>query len=551
MGSILTLGSTQCNTVLVFLHVGPTFDDMADNLGMPARVPAPTQAPQFRAKPATAPKPAPVAAPAGPSPDDIALRNAQQQKYVTPGTPEYKGPGWVLAPDAQTGILQLVRSSDPTQVAAQNAFEVQSGAAGLPPQPTVPTLDSLNAAVAPQPKPNLFQQSVGQVGGQLSFQGGTPIMATRAPVGGPSAASRLPVGAMPVMPGPGSGAPPGPASVGGATSQNPEAGGPAEVDRANIDRLLGNVSKATSGLAGLAATNQQYSAAQAQLAQGTAQTQANTLALARSGNRRDAAALGAQALQRNVELGGEATRSSALLRAQEEDQNRKFKLDAYKAAGDLGLNTAALEVDVNSMNMQAATSYLNNLFETNRLGLQLNEAEAARATNFIRDMALVEKDYYAMSVAERQSFRDDLTRRYGIDKQTELALKQLDKSDDLNWGQLAAGFVSGGAQGATAGIMALSDERMKTDIADTTDAEFGELLSKFPSKTYTYKGRRAEHGKQFGGMAQDLLSSELGRGMVDSTSDGTLVVDAGKAGMAALSGLSKVWQKLKALEASL
>lgn len=482
-----------------------------------------------------------------------AIQNANASLIASvtdPNAPNYRGPGWEVKGYDDNGAVKVGRSADPGKQQAQNAFEVQTQ---MPAQPAVPTLATLDAAVNQPAQPvaltpqQQFQNAAlpASTGFQQNTLSRTPQTLTPGSQGALAGRSQALFAGMPNL-NPGTSALPG-----NPTSQNPEAGGPASVDRTRIDALLGNVSKATSGLAGLAATEDQFSMGQAQLAQGLAQGQANTLALARGGNRRDAAGLGARALQVNSEMAGEATRSSALLRAQEEDQNKRLKLDAYKAAGDLGLNTAALEVDVNNLDMTAATSYLNNLFETNRLGLQLDEAEAARVTNFIRDMALVEKDYYAMSLAERASFRDDLTRRYGISESTKLGLEQLDKSDDLNWNQLAVGFVSGAAQGGTGALMALSDERMKTEIADTTDAEFEELVSKFPSKTYTYKGKRAEKGKQFGGMAQALLESELGRGMVDSTSDGTFMVDGGKAGMAALSGLSKVWSKLKELEAAL
>lgn len=338
----------------------------------------------------------------------------------------------------------------------------------------------------------------------------------------------------------------GPTAVGGATSANPEAGGPAEVDRSKIDALLGNVSKANSGLMGIAQNDSQYSAAQAQLAIGTAQAQRNAISQARSGNRRDSAALGARALQTNADLGAEATRSAALLRANEEDANRKLKLDAYKAAGDLGLNASALEVNVADLNMKSATNYLNNLFETNRLNLQIDEQEAGRVTNFVRDMALISKDYYSLSLQEQASVRDDLTRRYGISENTKNELAKLDNEPGF-WEKAALGIVSGAGQGATSALttFALSDERMKTDIQDATESELDELLTNVGAQTYTYTGKRAEQGPQFGLMAQDLKRSKLGRGMVEETTDGTLIVDGAKAGLAALASVSAIWKHLE------
>lgn len=377
--------------------------------------------------------------------DPLARSNAALLEQLNPSSPKYRGPGWVQGPTAPNGAVTLVRSADPGAIQAQNQFEIGQQTA----QPAIPTLADLNAAVAPTqtaPPPLTLNQRLNQTG-PLGSQGYATAL-RGAPAVGVSGVPQVNPALMPQGVTLGAG---GPAAVNGATSANPEAGGPAEVDRAAIDKLLGNVSKATSGLAGIAETDAKYSAAQAQLALGTAAAQSNALSLARSGNRRDAAALGARALQTNAELGAEASRSSSLLRAEEEDAKRRLKLDAYKAAGDLGLNTAALEVDVNNLNMQAATSYLNNLFETNRLNLQLDEAEAARVTNFVQSMALVAKDYYALNLAERQSVRDDLTRRYGISEQMKAALAQLDAQPGF-WEQAALGLIGGAGQAASSAL---------------------------------------------------------------------------------------------------
>ena len=475
---------------------------------------------------------------ATPSVTPLGASNQALLARLDPNSPTYIGPGYSRAAD-DNGAVTLAL----TNPQAQNQWELSRSL----PQPAIPTLPTAPTA-SPQAQPLTQSQYLQQAAGAQRPTGlGMPQgFAQQQGVVAPGARIDAMTSGVSI---PGRG-------VGGATSQNPEAGGPAEVDRANIDRLLGNVSKATSGLAGLAESDNQYSQAQAQLALGTAQAQQNALALARSGNRRDSAALGARALQANTELGAEATRSAALLRAQEEDAARRLKLDAFKAAGDLGLNSAALEVDVNNLNMQSATSYLNNLFETNRLGMQLDEAEAARVTNFVRDMALVAKDYYALSLAERQSFRDDLTRRYGIDQQTKLGLEQLDSQPGF-WEQAALGLISGAGQGVTAvgaaklmGI-ATSDIRLKENVVDSTEAELEDLLASVDAITYDYKGARAAQGRQFGLSAQGLQRSKLGRGMVDSTTDGTLLVHGGKAGLAALSGLKVVFEKLKELESAL
>jgi hypothetical protein len=533
-----------------------------------------TASPSARARPAAAPVPAPAPAQelgqtqhsgagAGvPVPQASAQERSNQALLakLDPSHPQYVGPGYV-GYTGEDGMARLVLQ-DPQANAEWKARQSRIDATGTA-APRVPTLQDLQNAVNPTvtmpAQPLTIQQRLGQAqaAGVGGFQSQLPAggLTTRQIPISPQTTAALAARTAPLF----SSFDLGPAgAAGGAggavpTSANPEAAGaPADMDRARIDALLGNVSKATSGVMGLANLDQRFSEAQAQLQQGLAAGQAQSLSLARSGSRRDAASNMARALQANSEMAGEASRSSAILRANEEAAERQLKLDAFKAAGDLGLNAAALELDANRIDMEQATNYLNQLFETNRLGLQLDEAEAQRVTNFIRDMALIEKDYHALSLQEQAAIRDDLTRRYGISENTRLGLEQLAAQGEVNWGQLGANFLMGLGSGAAAGGMALlSDRRMKTDVRDTTEDDLDELLGSLRSQTYRYTGARGAKGTHLGFMAQDLKRSRLGAAMVDETSDGTLIVDGGKAAGAALSGLVKVYDKLKQLEASL
>lgn len=486
--------------------------------------------------------------PTGPSPQQQA--NEALRARLDPSHPNYIGPGYSAFTDP-TGAVVLKVTNPQLQAEWQaNKSRVDANGAA---RPAVPTLQDMQNAVNGPAQPaaplSIQQRFAAAPAGTGATGFAAPLTAAPRPVvaAQPAAPQLSTFAAIPMaQPGqPGSTVP---------TSANPEAaGGPAEIDRSKIDALLGNVSKATSGVMALANSENQFSQAQAQLGLGLGAAQDQSLSLARGGNRRDAAANVGRALQTNAEMAGEATRSSALLRAQEEDAARRLKLDAFKTAGDLGLNAGALELDAERIDMATATNYLNQLFETNRLGMQLDEAEAARVTNFIRDMALIEKDYHALSIQEQAAIRDDLTRRYGISEQTKLGLEQLDRQGEVNWGQMGAQFLMGLGSGAAAGGMqalVASDRRLKTEIADTTDEQLEELLSTVKSQTYRYTGKRGEQGRQFGLMAQDLKRSKVGAGMVHETSDGTLLVDGGKAGTAALSAVAKVFDRLKQLEAS-
>lgn len=485
-----------------------------------------------------------------PGPSTASAQDAANQALLArldPSHPRYIGPGYTggIGPDGKATLLLV----NPQVQEEWRAAQARTQGAGGTGQPAVPTLDDLDRAVNGTPQPQRPLMTQGQAFGLLGNQGGfSDLRGASSAVVSPASRAAVQAQTAPLVPARSAGAP------GGAqpTSANPEAVGPAEVDRAKIDELLGNVSRATSGIMGLAGTQAQFSEAQAQLQEGLAQSQAQALSTARSGNRRDAASLGARALQTGSELAGQATRSAAILRAQEETQERQLRLDAFKAAGDLGLNAGALEIDMNRLNMTAATEYLNQLFATNRLNLQLDEAEAQRVTNFIRDMALIEKDYHALTLQEQAAIRDDLTRRHGINANTALGFAQLEAQGEVNWAQMGANFLMGvGSGAASAGMTALlSDRRTKTDIREgAPEEELEELLSVARPHVYRYTGERGKAGDNLGIMGQDLRRTRLGRSMVDSTSDGTLIVDGGKLAGAAFAAASAIHDKLKALEA--
>lgn len=337
-----------------------------------------------------------------------------------------RGPGYGVAADGNGGYKVVVTD--------QNLAR-EGGLPGGAPPPTLPTDPMANQPAAPLTPMQTLQRAAGSV---PAFQSTFTVQ----PAVGRSLQSNQQPGAQQFA---------GMNMGGEAPGQAPAAEqGPAEVDRARIDALLGNVSKATSGLMSLGQRDLQFSQAQAQLRQGLDMGQRQALATARSGSRRDRAANESRAIQAGTELAAQTGQAAAGLRATEEAAQQQIRLDAYKAAGDLGLNAGALDLNVQQLDMNAATNYLNQLFARENLNLQIDQQEAERITNFVRDMALIEKDYYALSQAERDAVRQDLTRRYGISEQSRIAMSTLDKSDDINWGQLAisgiGGLITGSAQ---------------------------------------------------------------------------------------------------------
>lgn len=380
------------------------------------------------------------------------LRSGAQTAYTSgTGTASHGNWTWQPGSGGAGGLWAWQRGQDgadpgpdeprPTYVpdlTGNQPATAPDGTSPLPPQPTIPTSAPPMPGAAPvAPARQVYSPGTLNTAGYTpppSAQGSLP----RSPivVQSPDSAQlqylqSIGVGGQPAAPA--TSTPPGAAPV---------------ADRSKIDPLEQNVNSAISGLYGLAAQDQQSSVAEAQLRQAQAQATSTALGQARSGNRRDRAGAERQALeegQYNLQAQG---RDLATLRATEEQQKIQTRLAAYKAAGDLGLNQSALEINLDNINTAAATSYINNQFQQANVKLNINEQEAQRVTQFAQAMALLGEQYYGLSQAEQDQIRDDYTRRYGIDQSTSVALKQLAAGRKVNWTQFLLGLGQGAITGA-------------------------------------------------------------------------------------------------------
>lgn len=331
-----------------------------------------------------------------------------------------------------------------------------------------------------------------------------------------------------------------------ATPTAPDAAQAAPVvDETKIQGLLDNINSIQAQIQGLSGDDEGFAQARAELTQAMEAAKQGALSLARGGSRRGTSALLSQAMGEQAALTADESQSAAVLRAQQEDQKRKLELDIQNTAAGLGLQEAGLQIRTEGLNLESAANYLDQLFQDKGLKMRVDEREAGRITEFVRDMALVQADYDRMNQADKNAFLDRLIREHGINESTSAALKQIAASEP-GWLDVGIGILK--TAGPIAALAIASDERVKTDIRDTTDDELAELLSTFKPKAYAYRDPARGAGEQFGGMAQDLERTSLGRGMVSKDRAGVRQVDGGKAGMAALAGVALLYDKLKDLE---
>lgn len=267
--------------------------------------------------------------------------------------------------------------------------------------------------------------------------------------------------------------------LGGGTGTNAPTG--PKVDRTKIDPLLGGLNTYANDIYALSKDNTGLSVAEAQLAKATelanmnaaVQTEASqrsALGAARSvRSRGDRALAERQAIGESAFIGQEAARTDAMrqaaatgdlaiLRATEADADRRFRLDALKSASDLGLNTAALEVDIGKADLASVTNFLNNQFDQlaqqGQLDLgyaQIDQQKAASLLGFTRDMAAIQFQYDQLSVTDQQEADKLLMQKYNIDQTTMVALKKIKEENKFGWDTLLTSVVGGAVAGFSGG----------------------------------------------------------------------------------------------------
>lgn len=492
-----------------------------------------------------------------------------KSRYTDPSNPNYQGPGWeVYIGDDGHATARMVD--------AEANAQWKNAATAPPAGPAVDvnaTLDSLDLTQPAAPAAPRAPVDLAVAGANIqSGYGSSPALTTtrRQVTGGaPTNATQTYLSGLDTS-----------GFVGGSAPTAPGAQAPA-ANRERIDPLLDGINSVQQQLMNLGAETRGMSAAEAALhkagreadlrtAFSVEASQRGALGAARGArNRGDRALLERQAVGDASFIGQEGARTQALadmeqsgqlagLRATEEDADRRFRADVLGKAADLGLNTAALEIDISKADLGSATNWINNQFDQLKadgqldLGYaQLDQAKTESILGFTKDMATLQYEYDKLTVEDQNATDALLMQKYGIDQQTMMALKQLKASQSMNWNQVLTSVIGGVGAGATAAITK-SDERLKQDIDDVDPGELEELLESVKAETWRYSDDDAHglgtRGKRLGPMAQDLRKTKLGRSMVMEMPDGFLGVDSRRAGLAALSGVALVYDKLKALE---
>jgi hypothetical protein len=342
-----------------------------------------------------------------------------------------------------------------------------------------------------------------------------------------------------------------------AMSPTPTPADAPKLDTTELDKLLAGVNQYASQIGALGGDNTGLSESLAQLQRGLEATRSQALSLARSGGPRGRSANEHRALAEGTAAASQASMDAAVLRAKEEDNDRRFKLDALKEAAGLGLNTGALELDVSKVNSQNVMGIINNEFQQLGIDKQLSQQEADSLRGYARDMSAIQFQYDSMTSDEQKFVSEQLLKKYQIDSglANNLEMARISKPDKVPWWQQALTGAIGGAVGGVAGAATsfllpakVSDVRAKTAIDWHAEDDLQELLRNIKPAAYRYKDTTDGAGLFWGPMAQDLMRSKVGASMVASDGTGKLKVDAGRAGLTALGAAAALDERLRRLE---
>lgn len=230
---------------------------------------------------------------------------------------------------------------------------------------------------------------------------------------------------------------------------NAPTGAPApKVDTSASDASVAGVNNTINQLVSLANTSPTTSAAEAQLEKSDQlaklraidelrNNQAASLGAARSSrNRGDAgvleraavgesAYLGTKAQNQDVLRQAETENNLASLRANEEQTDFTNRANILSKAADLGLNVAALQVDISKADLGSINNYINDQFQQLGIDKQVGAQEMGQILSFSQAMSAIKYDYDKMGDADQQHTLDLMMTQYGIDANTQVAMKQI------------------------------------------------------------------------------------------------------------------------------
>lgn len=263
------------------------------------------------------------------------------------------------------------------------------------------------------------------------------------------------------------------------------------------------------------------------------------------------------------QLAAEGAQEMATLKQEDERQAQAGRLGAAQGLAGLaqtgvqaGITQDQQAIDAFSTNIQAALGF-EGLTQNERRGLeqldlaykQMDQNERLALQQVAVEFQKIDAQLYQTDMNYRAQVDANLMQKYGIDKQFEMGVKQINAQGSLTFKDIVLGTLNAGGQVAGA-VAAKSDRRAKFDISEIGMEEIRDYLGKTRGFSYKYKNPKDGKGTNFGPMAQDLKATKLGKASVIEGSDG-LYVDTRRLALTDHAVLAKMFEEVEALKKDL
>ena len=252
---------------------------------------------------------------------------------------------------------------------------------------------------------------------------------------------------------------------------------------------------------------------------------------------------GAGELAVNRQVGQATAAQQAAARMSQGANSALAARNAARNTMDLGIQGAGAAAQAQRADQQAALAQQGQLYGEARAG-DINYAAQNAQLNQQAQLANLQAEMQQRGMNDQQQIQA-LGQLLGWDQAQMQAAAQRAQVAQGDKGILA-GLFSGGGQA----LAAVSDERLKTDVADA-DAETDEFMTKLgkPKRWRYLDEKKYGSGERLGPMVQDMAKSKLGSAAVVKVDDeGHLGYDVGKATSMALASVARLNQRLSKLE---
>jgi hypothetical protein len=239
-----------------------------------------------------------------------------------------------------------------------------------------------------------------------------------------------------------------------------------------------------------------------------------------------------------------------LQNTQDQIQAGGLRIGAAGKVGDLATAGAENEVELAKLQTETISNNLSQWIQYQGITQPLRQQDVENMRQIALEYAKIDQQKYALDQEYREHVDQMILGRYQADRGFQGILEKIKADGEFSTKDLVMGFMGAGSS-VLGGLATTSDRRAKINIYDPDVRDLQDYLGHTKGKFYHYKepnkpGRKP--GLNFGGMAQDLAKSKIGKTVVGTDPDGTLHVKIDRLALADHAALAALAADVQALK---